>query len=325
MKKLIIALSACALLIGCTKPADQSSPVVATVDTTAITAKDVQDEMKGLPDMAKEFFKGPEGTARFVDELVKKEMLYLEAKKRGIDKDKDIEKRIEDFKKIVMINRMLEKEIEEKAKKQPTEQEIKEFYEKNKDEFVEASQIRLSQIIVKSENEAKSIMDRLQKGEDFKAVGGSKAADLGYFKRGDLSPQLENVAFRLRKGQVSPPIPMKDGIHFILVTDIKGNAVEFDKAKAAIAQRLMVDRQKTTFDKFIEDVKKNYKVDIKKDELAKISGAPAAAPAAPAAPQKPAEAPAAPQKPAEAPAAKPADAPKTADKPAEKPAEAPKK
>jgi peptidyl-prolyl cis-trans isomerase C len=125
MKRLIIALSACALLVGCAKPADQSSPVVATVDSTAITAKDIQDEMKGLPDMAKEFFKGPDGTARFLDEIVKKEMLYLEAKKRGIDKDKDIEKRIEDFKKIVMINRMLEKEIEEKSKQAPTEQELK--------------------------------------------------------------------------------------------------------------------------------------------------------------------------------------------------------
>lgn len=101
---------------------------------------------------------------------------------------------------------------------------------------------------------------------------------------------------------------MKDGFHILMVTDIKGTTVEFEKAKAVIAQRLMMDRQKTVFDKFIEDVKKNYKIDIKKDELAKLTGAPAA-------PPKPAEAP----KPAE----KQADAPKPAEAP--KPADAPKK
>lgn len=294
MKKLLIALSACALLVGCNKPVDQNNPVVATVDSTAITAKDVQDEMKGLPPAAKDFFTGAEGMTRFVDELTKREMLYLEAKKRGIDKDKEIEKRIEDFKRMTMIQKMIEKEIEEKSKQQPTEEDLKAFYEKNKDEFIETNQVRLSQIVVKSQDELNKVMDRLKKGEDFKAVAGGKGGDIGFFKRGDLSKQLEDVAFRLRKGQVSMPIPMKDGVHILMVTDIKGNQVEFDRAKALIAQRLMVDRQKNTFEKFIEDVKKNYKIDIKKDELAKLSGTPAA-------PQKPAEAPKAAEKPAEAP------------------------
>lgn len=317
MKRLVIALSACALLIGCARPADQTGgPVVATVDNVAITAKDVQEEMKGLPDVAKQFFQGPEGTTRFIDELVKKEMLYLEARKRGIDKEKDVEKRIEDFKKIVMINKMLEKEVEAKAK--PTDQEIKEYYEKNKEEFIEASQIRLSQIVAKDEKGTRAALERLQKGDDFKAVAAalSKDAsaktggDIGFFKRGDLSPQLENVAFRLRKDQTSMPIPMKDGIHILKVTDIKGNPVDFEKAKPVILQRLTVDRQKATFDKFIEDMKKTYKVDLKKDEIAKMTGAPAV-PAQPGALTAPVD------KPSESPAPKPADAPK--------PAEAPKK
>jgi peptidyl-prolyl cis-trans isomerase C len=275
MKKLLVALAVCIPMLGCTQSADQNNPVIATVDSTAITAKDVQEEMKGLPEMAKEFFKGPEGAARFVDELTKREMLYLEAKKRGIDKDKDVEKRIEDFKKMTMIQKMVEKEIEEKTKQQPSEQEMKEFYEKNKDEFVENAQIRLSQIVVKSQDEAKKVFQRLQNGEDFKDVAGGKGGDMGFFKRGDLSPQLENVAFRLKKGQVSQPIPMKDGYHILMVTDVKGTPVDFEKAKAIIAQRLMMDRQKMVFDQFIENLKKNYKVEIKKEELAKLFGTPA--------------------------------------------------
>ncbi len=317
MKRLIIALIACALLTGCPRPGDRSgSPVVATVGSTAITAKDVQEEMKGLPDVAKQFFQGPEGTTRFIDELVKKEMLYMEAKKRGIDREKDVEKRIEDFRKIAMINKMLEKEIEAKAK--PTEQEVKDYYEKNKEEFIDASQVRLSQIVAKDEKDARAALDRLQKGEDFKSVAGALSSDksakaggdIGFFKRGDLSPQIENIVFRLRKNQTSMPIPMKDGIHVLQVTEIKGTPIDFDKAKPVILQRLTVDRQKAIFDTFIENVKNTYKVELKKDEIAKMTGAPAI-PAQPGVPTAPAPT----AKPSDTPAAKPADASTPAETP----------
>jgi hypothetical protein len=62
--------------------------------------------------------------------------------------------------------------------------------------------------------------------------------------------------------------------------------VPFEKVKSYITQRLTAEKQKETFDKFMEGLKKNYKVEINKNELAKISSPAPAGPAQPKAPEQ---------------------------------------
>jgi peptidyl-prolyl cis-trans isomerase C len=282
---LIIAL---VFIASCAKEGEKKN-VVVKIDSAVLTQEDVQAEMSALPEMAKEFFQGPEGTARFVDELVKKELLYIEAKNRGLDKNKDFQKKVEEFKKITLINQILEKEIESAAK--ITDKDIKDYYDKHKEDFMVNTQVRLSHIVVKAEDDAKKVYERLKKGEDFAKVASevsldkasAKAGgDIGNFKRGDMKPEMEDVAFRLKKGEISMPIKLKDGVHIIKVTDAKGSILEFDKVKGLIGQRMAAEKQRESFDKFIENLKKKHKIEINKDALAKITFAPAPAPAAPA-------------------------------------------
>jgi peptidyl-prolyl cis-trans isomerase C len=278
-----------AFVASCAKESEQKGGYVLKIDGNVYTHEDVQAEMSALPEMAKEFFHGPEGTARFVDELVKKELLYIEAKNKGLDKNKDFQKKVEEFKKITLINQILEKEMESAAK--VTDKDIKDYYDKHKEDFMVNTQVRLSHIVVKTDDDAKKVYERLKKGEDFAKVASevsldkasAKAGgDIGNFKRGEMKPELEDVAFRLKKSEISMPIKLKDGIHIIKVTDAKGPMLEFDKVKGLIGQRMAAEKQRESFDKFIENLKKKHKIDINKDALAKITFAPTQAPAAPA-------------------------------------------
>ncbi|MBZ0155457.1 MAG: peptidylprolyl isomerase [Alphaproteobacteria bacterium] len=289
MKKLFLLMIALVFAVSCTKGGGSKSDYVVKIDNTQISREDAQAEMNSLPDMARQFFSGPEGTSRFVDELVKKEMLYLEAKKRKMDQDKDFQRKLEEFKKITLINQLLEKEIEAASK--ITDKDVQAYYDSHKDDFMISSQVKISQILVKTEDDAKKVYERIKAGEDFAKVASEMSTDkgsakaggnIGSFKRGELAPELEETVFRLKKGEVGMPVKLKDGIHIIKVTDAKGTAVEFDKVKGLIGQKLTADKQKASFDTFIESLKKNYKVEINKEAVAKL--APAPAPAAPAAP-----------------------------------------
>jgi peptidyl-prolyl cis-trans isomerase C len=248
----------------------------------------VKREMAGLPDMAKAFFQGAEGTSKFVDELVKRELLYLEAKKKGLDKAEDFQKKVEDFKKITLINQLLEKEIEAWSK--IGDEEARQYYDTHREDFIARNQVRVSHILVKSEEDAAKVYERLRKGEDFGKVASElsldkatakSGGDLGSFKRGEMAKELEEAAFKLKKGEPSMPVKMKDGIHILKVTDVKGTAADFDTVKGAIVQRLTSMKQKEGFDKYIEDLKKTYKTEVNKDALAKL--------ASPAAPSEKAE------------------------------------
>lgn len=278
MKKILLIIVSMIFVVSCSKGNSTKGNVVAKVGDKTITQEDLQNEIKGLPPEAKAFFQGTEGTARFVDELINKELLYMEAKKRGFDKDKDFIRQVEEFKKLTLINYLLQKEIEAASKF--SEKDVKEYYDKHKDEFSVYNQVRLSQIVVKTDEEVKKVYERLQKGEDFGKVAAElsqdrlsakSGGDIGIFKKGEMLPELESAAFSLKKGSVSMPIKLKDKFHILKVTDAKGTVIEFEKVKNLISQRLLVEKQRAAFDKLLENLKKSYKIEKNKEVISKLN------------------------------------------------------
>lgn len=90
-------------------------------------------------------------------------------------------------------------------------------------------EIRASHILVKTENDAKVILLRIQQGESFAKLAEEfsmdsskrRGGDLGYFGRGRMVRNFETAAFALEKGQVSQPVKTEFGWHLIKVTDKK--------------------------------------------------------------------------------------------------------
>jgi parvulin-like peptidyl-prolyl isomerase len=86
-----------------------------------------------------------------------------------------------------------------------------------------ADKVHCSHILVKTEQEAKSILDQLNKGESFAKVAIAKSlcpskrngGDLGTFGRGQMVREFERVAFALQKGQLSQPVKTEFGWHII--------------------------------------------------------------------------------------------------------------
>ncbi|OIP61469.1 MAG: hypothetical protein AUK38_00645 [Nitrospirae bacterium CG2_30_41_42] len=264
--------------VACAKKEGQKGSDLAKVGNVKITQADLEREIKNLPDFAQKIFEGSGGKERFLNELIKKELLYQEALKKGLDKNTEYMKKVEDFKKITLIGQLLEKEIESKTK--VTDQDVKDYYEKHKEDFAPVSQIRMSLILVKTEEEAKKILERLNKGEDFAKVAkkssinlssAKNGGDLGYLSRGQMTPELEAAAVRLKTGEISEPLKTQSGYQIIKVTDKKiGKVVEFERVKNFISQHLSAEKQKEVFDSYIESLKKSYKVDINKEAISKL-------------------------------------------------------
>lgn len=283
MKKVFVSILGIVFLclfLSCAKKEEQRGPYLAKVGSVKITSADLERDIKNLPEFAQKLFEGTAGREKFLDEMIKKELLYQEAVKRGLDKDPEFLHKLEEFKKLTLIGQLLEKEIEAKAK--VTDQDVKDYYEKHKEELSSISQIRASHILVKSEGEAKKIIERVKKGEDFAAIakknsidpGSAKnGGDLGYFSSGQMVPEFEAAAAKLKKGEISSePVKTKFGYHIIKVTDRKtGDAVEFEKIKNVLFQRISAERQKEFFDSYIENLKKTYKVEINKEAVSKLS------------------------------------------------------
>ena len=161
MKKMVFMVLLSAALFACSQKqmdqkAGQKADVLAKVGGVSITLDDYYNDLQALPPYAKQMFQDESGREKFLDEVVKKEILYQQAIKQGIDKDPKFLRKVEDFKKLTLISDLLQKEIMAKAK--VSENEVKEYYDKHKQEFAATSQIRASHILVKTEAEAEKVV-----------------------------------------------------------------------------------------------------------------------------------------------------------------------
>ncbi|MCS7214848.1 MAG: peptidyl-prolyl cis-trans isomerase [Thermodesulfovibrio sp.] len=271
--KIFITFMVVSLFLACSK----GDEVVVKAGSSKLTKKELQEDIKGLPPQTKIFLSSPDGVNRLKDELIKREVLYEEAKKKDLAKSEEFKRRLEEFKKITLINMLLEQEI--KSVQQVTEKDAKDYYEKNKDMFIKPVEVRLSQIVVKNEDEAKKVYERIDKGEEFSKIAKelsrdertkASGGDIGFFKKGQLNPQIENVAFALKKGQVSMPLSYKGELYIFKLTDVKGTAVDFEQIKTQLIEQLKAKKQQEWFNSYIDELKRKHKVEINEKALQEI-------------------------------------------------------
>lgn len=89
--------------------------------------------------------------------------------------------------------------------------------------------VKASHILVKTEAEAKEIMQKIKAGDDFAKLAklysqcpsGNAGGDLGYFGKGQMVKPFEEACFKANAGDVLGPVKTQFGWHIIKVTDIK--------------------------------------------------------------------------------------------------------
>ncbi|MDI4647256.1 peptidyl-prolyl cis-trans isomerase [Cohnella hashimotonis] len=133
-----------------------------------------------------------------------------------------------------------------------TDEQISQFYELNEASFHHPAQVRLSHILVKTEDQAKELYGELAKGADFAKLAAEFSADvatreaggdLGYLSAGQTAPELEQAAGQLKTGAYSKPVKTAYGYHLLKLTDRKPASTETaDQAKDRIVELIRQQR-----------------------------------------------------------------------------------
>ncbi len=93
-----------------------------------------------------------------------------------------------------------------------------------------AQKVNASHILVKTKEEADSIIEALKAGKSFSDLAkeksscpsGKKGGNLGWFTHGQMVREFEKAAFSMKKGEVSMPVKTQFGWHIIKVNDTWG-------------------------------------------------------------------------------------------------------
>jgi peptidyl-prolyl cis-trans isomerase C len=289
----IISATICAAVFtGCkgntgtgtgSSPAKKDGQVIAEVNGDTITTGDFQKELENLPPYLKPMADTPEGKKELLDTMVVRELILQQARKDGLDKSPEVAAKLEELKKRVVVEAFLKKKVEEQAK--VSDEEMKKFYEENKDKFKTGAQVHASHILMKSEDEGQKVLKELKEGGNFEELAkkhsidgaAAKGGDLGWFSKGSMVPEFEKVAFGLKDGEISGLTKTQFGYHIIKVTGKRPAGIRtFDEVKEQIKTAILPSKQQEVFQKLKEDIKKDAKVTIKEEVLKGIGGSAAA-------------------------------------------------
>jgi peptidyl-prolyl cis-trans isomerase C len=292
-------------LSGCEKTdAGKEDRVVVKVGKRAITSGEFEEAMKrllpeGVEDIKDEELK--ELKRNLLNQLIEEELVIEEARRRGLNVSAEelasevegirLEYGSEEFKEAVLLKYggmekwkeeisrklLVRKVVEEviKARVEVTDEEAKAYYEENIDDYVVPEQVHARMIVVGDEKEARKAKKRLRK-EDFGDVArelsiGPEAkggGDLGFFGRGDMPLEFEEVVFSLPVGKVSGVVKTPYGYHIFKVEERKdGRKLEFSDVKDKITGKLRSVKADEEFRGWIASLKKERKIEVREDIL----------------------------------------------------------
>jgi len=141
--------------------------------------------------------------------------------------------------------------------------EVKEYYDLHADEYRTEEQVHARHILIKTEGRpdaealalARSIKERLDKGEDFAALvkqysedpgSKDKGGDLGFFGKGQMVPEFEAAAFGLAPNSISDPIKTSYGYHIIQTLNLRpAGEKSLEEVAAQIRSQLQEERAAT--------------------------------------------------------------------------------
>lgn len=151
-----------------------------------------------------------------------------------------------------------------------TDEEMKTYFEENKDSFDEKEQVKASHILVDDEATAKKVKEELDSGKDFAELAkeystdtsnAADGGDLGYFTKGEMAEEFEKAAFEMEINKVSNPVKTDFGYHIIKVSDKKAaKAAIFDDHKDKIKELLFDEKIQTEYPNWLEEKKSEYDI-----------------------------------------------------------------
>ncbi len=252
--------------VGCGER--QEEPVVALVNGRAITQTEFDLHWSELSQATRSRYEKEGGKRRFLDELITKELLMQEARRRGLDQDDAIRDKTQRYKEQLILDELLKDKLQSKV--ELTQEELTAYYESHASELLDPLKANISIMLLPNIYAAKDLEAQINRGGSFAKFAQrysidektrGKSGDLGPYRKGLVPPEVDEAIHTLKPGMVSAPIKTETGYCLVMLTPLDEAIVQADLAtQERLRQELLAKKRRKRFEEVIADIRTNASV-----------------------------------------------------------------
>lgn len=265
-----------------------NSPVLAEVNGESITLNDFKREASKLSPSTVQLLADADNRELLLDRLIARRLLVQAGNEEGLDRNPQVVAHVNRVRDDKVRSLYVKQEVFDKAG--VSDAEVRDYFDKHMDSL---GSVRLSRILVSSEDEAEQVLVKYKNGMSFNSLAHSmsidkntsgRGGDLGFVSWTKLSdsPQLRDEAFSQEPGSVSSVIVTPNGYNVIKVTDKKPAAeADYEDIKVPLKEYLILYKERDLYDAKVDELKAEAEIkrnDKSIDELSFLNLAELAAP-----------------------------------------------
>ena len=304
---LILGLILSVLIIACDKINNSFRPYVASVNGSKIYLDDYQARLDKKKQMlSTDFLNQPDYMKRFEEEvldgMITEKIMELRAKELNISvSEAELESKIqeikkdygedftslfarenvnyekwkEDFKKEVLLQKLIKTDVNDRIK--IPDDEAENYFTEHRVNYKTESRARVAQIVVRDLAAAQKALARLNSGEDFAKVAAdvsigpeaSRGGELGFITKLVMPEPLDKTIFKMPVNKISPIVQSSYGFHIFKVMEIQqAKERTFADVRADVLADIRLQKEESAFISWLDELRK--KAVIKKEADIKI-------------------------------------------------------
>jgi len=154
----------------------------------------------------------------------------------------------------------------------PTDQEARAYFQAHREAFDEPERVRVRHVLLRTEAEARVALARLRAGESFAQVAKELSQDPGTRDRGgevglvapgQTVPEFEQVAFRLKPGELSEPVRTSFGYHIVQVTEkLPARKATWEGVRQQVLELLRENKRQEAFEAWVRELRGRAKIAV---------------------------------------------------------------
>lgn len=266
---LVIVVALGMSVFGC-GPQESESPVVVIVNDRPLTLSEFEYRWSELSPSTRARYEQEGSKRKFLDDLISRELIMQEARKRGLAKSPTIRHRTQRFTEQLLLDEVMRDAV--KAKVEATQEELDAYYIAQGAILPAPDLIEVSQIVSTNIYASKDIRRMLAEGIGFSGLAKRYSTDKasrenggarGLYKKGDAPEEVEKVIYKLRPGRTSDPIKTDSGYYLVRVTSRKpGNTKAILASRERLKQEFLAQKRQMHIKAFLAKLKDSAAIRI---------------------------------------------------------------